>query len=433
MLYYFVRPLARLSLRFYFRRIDLVGTEHIPRDKPVILAANHPTTFIEPCILACFLDRPLNFLARGDFFRKPLFARLLGSLHILPVFRLTDGGFEKLKNNYKTFQACFDALRQRKTLMILAEGRCIHEKRLRPLKKGTARVALGALDQYPDLEEVYIVPVGVNFTYGDRLRDHVMIEFGEPMLASTYMASFKEQANQAIAQFTDDLRDRLRETVIHVEALDNDLLAEATFQLDRSERPRRLRPTVGHQENGLQAELAIAERLNAAKEQDLTDLRALADRYFHRLRWLRLDDAAVRGRYKATMKKSGLNFLRLIPAVLIAVFHAPIWLLAQFIPGTKIRQLEFVSPVRWGSVTAGYLLYLLTILILLLTQAWVWAAVLVLALLAFPFAIRAFEDWSQTLLAYRAWRQTPRERERLQAERQELLTQLRERGILESS
>lgn len=428
MLYYFVRPLARLSLRFYLRRIDLVGTERIPRDKPVILAANHPTTFIEPCILACFLDRPLNFLARGDFFRKSFFARLLRSLHILPVFRLRDGGYEKLKDNYKTFEACFSALRQRKTLMILAEGRCIHEKRLRPLKKGTARIALGALDQYPDLGEVYIVPVGVNFDYADRLRAHAMIEFGEPMLASTYMERYRNHANQTISEFTDDLRGRLRESVIHVDALENDLLAEAAFLLDRSEHPRELRPTVGHLDNGLQSELTIAEHINAADE--LADLRRDVDRYFHRLRWLRLDDAAVRGRYNSYRKRPGRYFLQLIPALLIALWHAPLWLLAQFVPGTKINHLEFVSPVRWAIITGGYLIYLLTILGLLIAQAWTWAGVLILALLTFPFALRAFEDFERTLLALRAWRQIPRERDRLKAERTALVAQLRERGIL---
>jgi 1-acyl-sn-glycerol-3-phosphate acyltransferase len=428
MLYYLVRPIARLSLRFYLRRIDLVGTERIPRDKPVILAANHPTTFIEPCILACFLDRPLSFLARGDFFRKSLFARLLRSLHILPVFRLRDGGYQKLKDNYKTFEACFTALRQRKTLMILAEGRCIHEKRLRPLKKGTARIALGALDQYPDLGEVYVVPVGVNFDYADRLRAHAMIEFGEPMLASSYLERYRDHANQTITEFTDDLRGRLRESVIHVDDLDNDLLAEAAFLLDRSEHPRELYPTVGRVDNGLRNELAIAERINAAT--DLADLRHRADRYFHRLRWLRLDDAAVRGRYRRARQRSGRYFWGLLPALVIALFHAPIWLLAQFIPGTTIRQLEFVSPVRWGVVTAGYLLYLVLVLVLLATQTWGWAVILILALLAFPFALRAFENFQRMLLALRAWRQIPRERERLQAEREELLAHLRERGIL---
>ncbi|MCB0636727.1 MAG: 1-acyl-sn-glycerol-3-phosphate acyltransferase, partial [Lewinella sp.] len=145
MLYAAVRPLAKIGLQHYFRRIDVAHLDRIPKDAPVILAANHPTAFIEPCILACFGDRPLHFLVRGNLFKKGIYDKLLRSLHMLPVFRFVDGGYEDLKQNYATFAACHEALAQRKTIMILAEGRCIHEKRLRPIRKGTARIAFGTL------------------------------------------------------------------------------------------------------------------------------------------------------------------------------------------------------------------------------------------------------------------------------------------------
>lgn len=32
--------------------------ENLDWEKPLILAANHPTAFIEPCILACWLPKP---------------------------------------------------------------------------------------------------------------------------------------------------------------------------------------------------------------------------------------------------------------------------------------------------------------------------------------------------------------------------------------
>ncbi|MEL6973183.1 MAG: hypothetical protein AAFO02_23670, partial [Bacteroidota bacterium] len=77
MLYAAVRPIATVGLKYYFRRIDLANAERIPKNAAVILAANHPTTFIEPCVLACFLEEPLNFLARGDFFKNKIAAKLL--------------------------------------------------------------------------------------------------------------------------------------------------------------------------------------------------------------------------------------------------------------------------------------------------------------------------------------------------------------------
>ena len=127
MLYRLVRPLAALGIRANYQHICISNTDRIPVDKPVILAANHPTAFMEPCILACFLGRPLYFLVRGDFFKQPLYNFLLRQLNMLPVFRMRDGGYRNLKNNYSTFEACFEALKSNKTIMILAEGRTIHE------------------------------------------------------------------------------------------------------------------------------------------------------------------------------------------------------------------------------------------------------------------------------------------------------------------
>ena len=98
--------MANLALRTFFRKIHISNVENIPKDKPVILAANHPTAFIEPCVLACFLDRPLYFLVRGDLFKKPVYAKMLKYLHMLPVYRMQDRGYAYLKRNYETFNYC---------------------------------------------------------------------------------------------------------------------------------------------------------------------------------------------------------------------------------------------------------------------------------------------------------------------------------------
>ncbi|MFK7806382.1 MAG: hypothetical protein AB8F74_01150, partial [Saprospiraceae bacterium] len=63
MLYRITRPFAQIAIRTTFRKIYFTNEERIPWDKPVILAINHPTIFIEPCLLATHLDEPLHFLA----------------------------------------------------------------------------------------------------------------------------------------------------------------------------------------------------------------------------------------------------------------------------------------------------------------------------------------------------------------------------------
>ena len=264
MIYYLVRPIARFILRYYYRNIDLSGLEHIPKDAAVILAANHPTGFIEPCILACFQPRQLWFLARGDLFKTTLAKLGLAAVNILPVFRIEDGGYEKLKNNYDTFNACYRALSQRKAIMIMAEGRCIHEKALRPLRKGTARLALGAMAADSTLPEVYIVPVGVNFTHAERARDAVMVRCGEPIKASAFMEEYRRSEAAAIKSLTSHLRARLNPLVVQFPSRELASIGEARLELDRIRHQTATRYGVTHEGDQLDRELALASSTTAA-------------------------------------------------------------------------------------------------------------------------------------------------------------------------
>lgn len=422
MLYSFVRPLAALSLRHYYRKIDLALKERIPQDKPVILAANHPTAFIEPCILACFLDRPLYFLVRGDFFQKSLYNRLLRALHMLPVYRMKDGGYQNIKQNYATFEACFQALSERKTMMILAEGRCIHEKRLRPLRKGAARVALGALDKQSSVEEVYIVPVGVNFAYADRSLSDVMIRFGEPILASAYRQEYDTNPNGAITNLTDELAARLARHVIHIDRAEDEMLVEYLLRIYRNQHPRPDRPTITHDEQPLLAEKTIVDTVNELPATERTKLRELTYEYFTRLEWLRLDDAALAGHYRPAMRKT-LRLLLLLPTIIAALpWHLPPLLTAHFIAGTKIKSLEFYQPVQWVAVTVLYLIYtLLWVLVTALAGAWVWLLYAILAFLYGGTVLRFFRDARAWRQGWRAWRQTPQELTYLKGLRRQIL------------
>ncbi|MEK7253838.1 MAG: 1-acyl-sn-glycerol-3-phosphate acyltransferase, partial [Bacteroidota bacterium] len=216
MLYQLTKPFAKLTLAVYFRKIYLSNLDVIPKDKPVIFAANHPTAFIEPCLLACWLDRRLHFLARGDLYLKPWLRRLYDTYGLIPIFRLDDAGYGKLKFNFGSFDRVYNAFKEKKAVMILAEGRTKHEKRLRPIMKGTARLVFGAMEKYGDLD-IHIVPTAVNYTNPDQFRSVAMIDFGAPIRASEYLEIYREHPFKAVTQLTREISKRLGERVIHVQ------------------------------------------------------------------------------------------------------------------------------------------------------------------------------------------------------------------------
>ena len=102
----------------------------------MLLACNHPNSFLDSIIIDTLFKEDVWSLARGDAFKKP-FLKILAALKILPVYRPSEG-VENLSENYKTFDACIEILRRNGVITIFSEGKCINEWHLRPLKKGTA-------------------------------------------------------------------------------------------------------------------------------------------------------------------------------------------------------------------------------------------------------------------------------------------------------
>ena len=93
----------------------------------------------------------------------------------MPVYR-TSEGVENLGENYKTFDACLEIFRAHGVIHIFSEGKCINEWHLRPLKKGTARLAIKAWEENIPLK---VLPVGINYSSFNMFGKNVFINFGE--------------------------------------------------------------------------------------------------------------------------------------------------------------------------------------------------------------------------------------------------------------
>lgn len=372
MLYFFVRPIARIGLSVFYRHIYFSHPERIPKDKPVILACNHPTAFIEPCLLACFLDRSLYFLVRGNLFKKPIYDLLLRSLHMLPIFRLKDGGYSKLKSNYQTFQAVFQALEQNRTVMILAEGSTKQCKRLRPLQKGAARLALGALDASEDIEEVYVVPVGVNFTYAERPRSEVMVAFGEPIPATDYQATHRENPNQGIRNLTEDLFPAMEQCLVNIPNQSDEELVEYLLRLQRNNHPKNAWSIFEKQTEALRAEQEMANKVTAMPSAEKQQLAEQAATYFERLGQFGLSDRSLKeNRLPDTADR--LKVLLGFPFFALGrLFNYPLIWPSLYISRNRVKTHEFVMPVRWAVALGTYLLATIGLVLAAALKGWWW-------------------------------------------------------------
>jgi 1-acyl-sn-glycerol-3-phosphate acyltransferase len=175
LLYHILKVISRLAIRIFCRKIIINKPELLKIKGPVLLACNHPNSFLDSVILDTIFQQPIWSLARGDAFKTKTISRILKALKILPVYRTSEGA-ENLSANYKTFDECISIFRKNGVVSIFSEGKCINEWHLRPLKKGTARLVIKAWEEGIPL---IILPVGINYSSFQRFGKNIFFNFGE--------------------------------------------------------------------------------------------------------------------------------------------------------------------------------------------------------------------------------------------------------------
>ncbi|HEX6084028.1 MAG TPA: 1-acyl-sn-glycerol-3-phosphate acyltransferase, partial [Thermoanaerobaculia bacterium] len=98
----------RMTLRIFFRRIELMGMERVPREQAVIFACNHPNGLVDPLFLLCFGGRPVSFLGKAPLFTYPVIGWIVRLFETIPVYRKQDN---TSGTNHETFERARAVLR----------------------------------------------------------------------------------------------------------------------------------------------------------------------------------------------------------------------------------------------------------------------------------------------------------------------------------
>jgi glycerol-3-phosphate O-acyltransferase/dihydroxyacetone phosphate acyltransferase len=220
--YILLRPFVLLSMNIYYR-IDMRGFKNIPRNVPLVLAPNHSNGFIDPIILGVYIRQKVRFFARGDAFKGKFARWILNKMNVSPMYRLQEG-YAELKKNDKTFEECKQLLTNNKTILLFPEAICVYERRLRPLKKGVARIVFQTSDSFDFNKDIKVIPVGINYTAGKRFRSKVFIDIGKPLSVKEYDLQYKQDKVKTINSFTKVLEEKMSEHVINIENPVNDEL-----------------------------------------------------------------------------------------------------------------------------------------------------------------------------------------------------------------
>ena len=198
----------------FCRRIIINKPKLLKKKGPLLLACNHPNSFLDAAILADLFKYPVYSLTRGDVFKKPFYNKILTALKMLPIYR-TSEGTENLSINYETFENCKNIFKKEGIVLIFSEAKCINEWHLRPFRKGTARLAFSSWDENIPLE---VLPVGINYSSFRRFSKNLFINFGEIITKDDF--DLTESDGKRNQFFNNKLEDQLRQLVFEIDKND---------------------------------------------------------------------------------------------------------------------------------------------------------------------------------------------------------------------
>ena len=214
MLYSLLKVIVRLAARIFCRKIIINKPELLKEKGPMILACNHPNSFLDAVLMDILFEQPIWSLTRGDAFLNKTIKNILFKLKMLPVYRPSEG-VENLSENYKTFDTCIELFKRDQVVLIFSEGLCVNEWHLRSLKKGTARLAYKCVQENIPLK---ILPVGINYSAFKRFGKNLFVNFGNIFTTNDFDKSLSDGVlNQA---FNNKLQQELRPLVYEIEKED---------------------------------------------------------------------------------------------------------------------------------------------------------------------------------------------------------------------
>ncbi|MFH0702084.1 MAG: lysophospholipid acyltransferase family protein [bacterium] len=127
-----------------FYRVEVYGRENIPKNKSILVAANH-ISFFDPVIVSLAVKRPVAYMAKQELFQVPIISQIIQILGAFAVNR------EKLE--ISTIKSAKIILTTNWLLGIFPEG-----TRIKPGKIGNIHKGFGYLAKTTNSE---ILPIGI--------------------------------------------------------------------------------------------------------------------------------------------------------------------------------------------------------------------------------------------------------------------------------
>lgn len=387
MLYNILKLLFRITFRFFFRKTFRLNADRFPEKGPLIICANHPGAFLDPIIIAASSKRRIYFLAKAAVFKGTLAKWLLPKFNMIPIYRKQDDPSMMHKND-ETFAKCYEHLLKGDAILIFPEGTSITERKLREIKTGAARIALGAYEASGYQKEVKIQCVGINYDDPHLFRQDVLLSYSEPISISAYKSMYDENPKDAVNVVTEEIRKRLETEIVHIEHEEADGITRQVEKLYRSE-------IIGDKIKSAELkmrELEMIKNISTAVKYFLNTDRTKVDdvvnkikSYFWKLDELGFSDRLMRtGRkVRSTPYGEGSRYFYWIGELALIILGFPLFMygvtinyipfmLASFLSRKLVKQREYFGAIGAAAGMFLFLIWYIALTVVLVKQDFPW-------------------------------------------------------------
>lgn len=433
--YALLRAVAGIALRWYYRDIQVEGSDRIPRERPLLLVVNHPNALVDALLVGWVMPRRVLITAKATIFANPIGAVLLRWLGVLPLRRTSDersasGLPPSAARNAETFRAVHEALARGRCVLIFPEGKTPEEPALAPLKSGAARMALHAYES-GDASDLAILPIGLVFERKEAPRSRVFVEIGEPILLADWTRAPDGRAAESL---TAEIEARLRALTLSYATADEAVrahrLASSVASLVEStddvadRRALSVETAIARRIDALTRAIATAPESTQKRGERLLDRITALEREA-RSHGIQLDDVRIE-----LGRRPGILFV--VREGLLLLLGGPIalwgrinhWLPLRAARLVAMRNVESAADPAMRTIVAGAAFVVLTYLVQSLVVGWLWGwLAAIVYLVSLPIAADVnfrltdrMHRAARRARAYRVLRRDPVLRTRLRAE-----------------
>jgi hypothetical protein len=266
------------------------------------------------------------------------------------------------------------------------EAICVQERRLRPLKKGLARILFQTEESFNFNKDVLVIPIGLNYSDAKSFRSKLFIDFGMPMSAKEYQDYFSSDKVKAINDFTKALENRISEHLLIITNKDNDEVVKALEEMFLHQYIKGIETKDSRSEKEYRASCEIANKVNNLEKTNpefLFSLREDVTEYIKLIHSCGLRDHLLRPEVIEKMNirtfilESLIIYLGMPIYFIGLLLNFPPYFLAKSTASNKAKNVEFIASIHLNLAMSLHTIYFILQIIIVgyLFHSWLIIAI----------------------------------------------------------